>query len=71
MNAFRDLKGSQGMKKLIFDLRGNGGGLVIEAVKIVNMFVDKGTEIVSIKGRDESVNKTYVAQVKPQDTKCR
>ena len=69
MEAFTSLAGSQGMKKLVFDLRGNGGGLVVEAVKIVNMFVDKGTEIVSIKGRDESVNKTYTAQMKPMDTK--
>lgn len=67
--AFKSLKNENGMKKLVFDLRGNGGGLVIEAVKIVNMFVEKGTEIVSIKGRDESVNKTYTAQIKPQDAK--
>lgn len=67
VEAFKNLSSGQGMKKLIFDLRGNGGGLVIEAVKIVNMFVDKGTEIVSIKGRDESVNKTYSAQAKAMD----
>ena len=67
--AFLDLKNNQGMKTLVFDLRGNGGGLVIEAVKIVNMFVDKGTEIVSIRGRDESVNKTYTAYQKELDTK--
>ena len=66
--AFADLKG-QGMKKLVLDLRGNGGGLVVEAVKIVNMFVEKETEIVSIRGRDESVNKTYKAFMKPLDTK--
>lgn len=69
LEAFRDLEGNQGMEKLVFDLRGNGGGLVVEAVKIVNMFVDKGTEIVSIRGRDESVNRTYSAQLKPTDTK--
>ncbi|MGB1103948.1 MAG: S41 family peptidase [Crocinitomicaceae bacterium] len=69
LNAFKELEGNKGMKKLVFDLRGNGGGLVIEAVKIVNMFVDKGTEIVSIKGRDESVNRTYTAQLKSTNTK--
>lgn len=69
LEAYRDLEGDQGMKKLVFDLRGNGGGLVVEAVKIVNMFVDRGTDIVSIKGRDESVNRTYTAQLKPTDTK--
>lgn len=67
MQAYKALKVEGGMKKLIFDLRGNGGGLVIEAVKIVNMFVNKGTDIVSIKGRDESVNKTYTAPYKSVD----
>jgi carboxyl-terminal processing protease len=67
LNAFKELKG-RGMEKLIFDLRGNGGGLVVEAVKIVNIFVEKGTEIVSIRGRDASVNQTYKAQLKPEDT---
>ena len=66
--AFIGLKKDNGMEKLIFDLRGNGGGLVVEAVKIVNMFVDKGTEIVSIRGRDEAVNKTYTAFEKEMDT---
>jgi carboxyl-terminal processing protease len=69
LGAFQDLERNQGMEKLVFDLRGNGGGLVVEAVKIVNMFVDKGTEIVSIRGRDESVNRTYTAQLKPTNTK--
>ncbi|NOQ75186.1 MAG: PDZ domain-containing protein [Crocinitomix sp.] len=63
--AYQDLENKQGMKKLIFDLRGNGGGLVIESVKIVNMFVPQGTEIVSIKGRDTEVNKTYTARERP------
>ncbi|MDA7803196.1 S41 family peptidase [Crocinitomix sp.] len=69
LEAFKDLKGNKGMTQLVFDLRGNGGGLVIEAVKIVNMFVEKGTDIVSIRGRDESVNQTYMAVLKPEDVK--
>jgi carboxyl-terminal processing protease len=69
MEAYRALEAGKGMKKLVLDLRGNGGGLVIEAVKIVNMFVDKGTEIVSIKARDEKENKTYTASVNPINTK--
>ncbi len=67
--AYQDLENKQGMKKLIFDLRGNGGGLVVEAVKIVNMFVEQGTEIVSIRGRDSEVNKTYTARERPMALK--
>ena len=70
-SAYQDLEDKQGMKKLIFDLRGNGGGLVIEAVKIVNMFVEQGTEIVSIKGRDVEVNKTYIAHERPMALQTR
>ncbi len=67
LEAFVDLKKNQGMKKLIFDLRNNGGGLLIEAVKIVNMFVPKGTVIVSMKGRERKSDVTYSAPYKPQD----
>jgi carboxyl-terminal processing protease len=70
-SAYQDLEAKQGMKKLIFDLRGNGGGLVVEAVKIVNMFVEQGTEIVSIKGRDVEVNKTYTARERPMALQTR
>ena len=70
-SAYQDLEDKQGMKKLIFDLRGNGGGLVIEAVKIVNIFVEQGTEIVSIKGRDVEVNKTYTARERPMALQTR
>ncbi|MBK6524573.1 MAG: hypothetical protein IPG07_02880 [Crocinitomicaceae bacterium] len=47
-NEFEALK-KKGMKKFILDLRGNGGGLLIEAVKIVNMFLEKGEKIVWMK----------------------
>lgn len=66
MSAFTELKG-KGMKKLILDLRDNGGGLLIEAVKIVNMFVNKGEEIVSMKGREVQNNISYKASMKPMD----
>ena len=55
------------MEQLIFDLRGNGGGLLREAVSIVNMFVPKGTEIVSTRGKLEEWNKTYSALSEPLD----
>jgi carboxyl-terminal processing protease len=65
--AYEELK-KQGMGKLIFDLRGNGGGLLIESVKIVNMFVPKGQEVVSTRGRIQEENRTYSALDKPMDT---
>jgi len=66
MKGFVSLKKS-GMTKFIFDLRGNGGGLLIEAVKIVNMFVDKGETIVWMKGRTEADKTTWTASLKPTD----
>jgi carboxyl-terminal processing protease len=65
--AFLDLK-SQGMKEVILDLRGNGGGLLIEAVKIVNMFVKKGETIVTTKGRVAEENRVYTTLESPLDT---
>ncbi|MBR1872333.1 MAG: S41 family peptidase [Bacteroidales bacterium] len=47
--AFLKLKG-QGMKRLVYDLRGNGGGLLSEAVNIVSIFVPKGSLVVTSKG---------------------
>ncbi|NND76669.1 MAG: S41 family peptidase [Flavobacteriales bacterium] len=56
--AYRSLE-KEGMEQLIFDLRGNGGGLLREAVNIVNFFVPKGTDIVSTKGKLEEWEKTH------------
>lgn len=64
--AFDALK-KDGMEKLILDLRGNGGGLLLEAVKIVNMFVKKGEVIVWMKGRDNRNDVSYAAPLKPTD----
>lgn len=66
-NAFTDLKKKK-MSRLILDLRGNGGGLLREAISIVNFFVPKGTEIVKTKGKIEEWNKTYIALNEPIDT---
>ena len=51
--------------KLIIDLRSNGGGLLNEAVKIVNLFLDKGQKVVSTKSRLKEMNRTYIAQELP------
>jgi carboxyl-terminal processing protease len=56
--AFVKLK-EQGMKYLIFDLRNNGGGLLQEAVNIMNIFVDQGTMISETKGKLESQHNVY------------
>lgn len=64
--AYDDLV-KQGMTSLIFDLRGNGGGVLTESVKIVNMFVAKGQEVVRTKGRIEEENKVYLTENAPID----
>jgi len=66
-SAFIALK-KQNMKRCILDVRGNGGGLLREAINIVNFFVPKGTEIVQTKGKIPEWNKKYVALNEPLDT---
>ncbi|MBT7651902.1 MAG: S41 family peptidase [Flavobacteriales bacterium] len=57
--ALIQLTDSMGAKKIVFDLRGNGGGLLREAVNIVNLFVPKGQEVVSMRGKTPEWNKSY------------
>ncbi|UOR04277.1 S41 family peptidase [Hymenobacter aerilatus] len=57
-----------GAKKLVFDIRDNPGGLLNEAVNISNLFVDRGLDIVSTKGKVTDWNKTYKALDQPLDT---
>lgn len=64
-DALVALRDSAGMQQLVLDLRGNGGGLLNESVSIVNLFVPKGTEIVSTRGKSEQWNKSYTAMGKP------
>jgi carboxyl-terminal processing protease len=56
--AFDDLKRNHGVTSLILDLRDNGGGLLESAVQIVNFFVDKDKEVVSMKGKISQWDKT-------------
>lgn len=65
--ALIDLK-SQGATKLILDLRGNPGGLLNEAISIVNLFVDKGQVITTTKSVIEKYNQTYLTKNEPVDT---
>jgi carboxyl-terminal processing protease len=64
--AFNELK-EKGANKIVLDLRGNGGGLLRESVNIVNFFVEKGTPVVSTKGKVKDWDKEYVALNDPLD----
>lgn len=59
---------NQGMKRLVLDLRGNGGGLMGEAVNIVSLFVPKGSLIVSAKGNTPESIRKYHTTTDPIDT---
>lgn len=62
--ALIQLTDSLGAKQIVFDLRGNGGGLLREAVNIANLFVPKGQEVVSMKGKTPEWNNNYSTQNK-------
>ncbi len=66
-NAYFSLK-EQGMTRLILDLRGNGGGLMDEATKIVSLFVPTGSLVVSAKGADPASFREYKTTTAPVDT---
>ncbi|HSO89499.1 MAG TPA: S41 family peptidase [Draconibacterium sp.] len=65
--AFLELKENNPLS-LVLDLRGNPGGLLMEAVEIVNFFVPKGSEIVSTRGKVTQWDKVYKATSNPIDT---
>lgn len=62
-----DLK-KKGAESLVIDLRGNGGGILDEAVNVVNFFVQKGLEIVSTRGKVKQWDRSYRTQNQPLDT---
>ena len=63
--AIERLRAEGRMKGLILDYRSNGGGIMQEAVKILGMFVPKGTEVLSTKGRSEDSKQVYRTSVEP------
>ena len=65
-DAFGKLK-AKGMQRLILDLRGNGGGLMNEAVNVVSLFVPKGSLVVSAKGRTAGSEVEYKTTADPVD----
>lgn len=64
--AVTELK-QQGARRLILDLRDNPGGMLHEAVNIVNLFIPKGKEVVSTKGKVADWNRTYTTLNNPMD----
>lgn len=68
-DALLDLKNNRGARSLILDLRGNGGGLLESAVKILGLFLPKNTEVLTTRGKGLLNERTYKTSVKPVDTK--
>lgn len=66
--AYLSLKKEHDIKSLVLDLRANPGGLLIEAVRICNLFVDKGELIVSTKGKMKQWDSDYSTTRPPLDT---
>ena len=65
--AFLKLREKEELKGIIIDIRGNGGGLLNEAVDIVNIFVDRGQDVVTTKGKLPDKNHTYKTMNAPAD----
>ncbi len=61
-DAIKELSKQSALKGIVLDLKGNGGGLLSEAINVTNVFVEKGTEIVTIKTRNGQQDKTYKAR---------
>ncbi len=70
-NALKKLKDSVDLKGVILDLRNNGGGLLREAINVVNVFVGKGEELVSTKGKLKEKNKVYTTPKNALDENIR
>lgn len=66
-NALSELKSKNGAQSLILDLRDNPGGLLDEAIKTANIFIPKGQEVVSTKGKERGADRSYKAPDEPSD----
>lgn len=67
-DALKELKAEHNIQGIVLDLRGNPGGLLNEAISVANIFVDKGQEIVSTKGRKQEWSNSYKSKSAPIDT---
>ena len=67
-SAITELKDQNDVRALVLDLRGNPGGLLNESVSICNLFIDKGEEVVSTKGKIKEWEKSYKTSKTPLDS---
>ncbi|RME97257.1 MAG: S41 family peptidase [Bacteroidetes bacterium] len=68
-NALRDLKAqTPKLKGLVLDLRGNGGGLLAEAINLCNIFIPRGEVVVTTRGKVKDWDRVYKTQNQPIDT---
>lgn len=67
-NALLDLKNNKNINSLIIDLRNNGGGIMEEAIKVINYFVPKGVEVVATRGKVKQWDRVYKTPFEPIDT---
>lgn len=67
-DAFLDLRDNHHIKRLVLDLRNNGGGVLESAVQIVGMFVPKGSVVLSTKSKHAQMDRTYRTSSEPIDT---
>ena len=64
--AIEQLK-AKGAQRLVLDLRGNGGGLMNEAVQVVNLFIPKGKKVLEVRGKDPEQNAIFKTKQAPLD----
>lgn len=67
-NALLDLKNNKNITSLVIDLRNNGGGIMEEAIKVINYFVPKGVEVVATRGKVKQWDRVYKTPFEPIDT---
>ncbi|MCH8554781.1 MAG: S41 family peptidase [Schleiferiaceae bacterium] len=68
IEALDSLKASHDLKGIVLDLRGNPGGLLPEAINVTNIFIDRGKEVVSTRGKAKEMDKKYFTLNDAKDT---